>query len=391
MACLRRPSLWREAATLIIASNCTKGSCKETKFQDTRLRQGQDFEILVLKRSGRVGFFPNTFVFPGGSVEKQDFDEEWLSIIPTAEVKKTIQNGYPYSRNIAPRPTILCRPWSSRVPNEIAFRITALRETFEEAGCLLIRCRDSLQLFDHTILPKESKSRLRKRVQSDPREFIKVCRELNCYPDVSSLFEWSNWLTPARSNRRYDTLFFVSCREESLVVSHDDYETVQHNWVTTREALKQYREKEILFPPPQLYELTRMNRFPSFDYLQHFSAQRAHQFPTERWLPVQIHCTDGLLSVLPGDQLYPQNAVDSAADSDSWMEDEWFVKQTDWLKENTTTDHTHETRHVNCFSVVVRDIPEGGKASQWVHALQLHINAAPSQGHLMPIVDIKYS
>lgn len=378
MACLRRPTLWREAATLIIASNCTKGSYN--------VRKREDFEILLLKRSGRLGFFPDTFVFPGGSLESQDFDEEWLSVIPTSEVETTIQNSYPYSEHNAIRPPILGRPWSSRVPNEIALRITALRETFEEAGCLLIRYQDSLRLFDQNVLTKDSKSELRKRVQTDPKEFIKICRELNCYPDVSSLFEWSNWLTPARSSRRYDTLFFVTCREESsLVVSHDEYETVKHSWATAKEALKQHREKEILLPPPQLYELNRLNRFPSFDYLCQFSAHRSHQFSIERWLPVQIHCMDGYLSVLPGDQLYPQKAVDIAADSDNWMEDEWFIKQTDYWKEKSTTDHICKTRHLNCFSVV-QDNPEDKMASHWIHALQLHINASASQGHLMPIM-----
>ena len=32
---------------------------------------------------------------------------------------------------------------------------------------------------------------------------------MNCVPDIFSMMEWSNWLTPFNSKRRYDTVFYL--------------------------------------------------------------------------------------------------------------------------------------------------------------------------------------
>ena len=83
------------------------------------------------------------------------------------------------------------------MPNEIALRITALRETFEEAGCLFARHKDNGEIFDQNSMSGHVMSDLRALVQGDPQRFIEVFKELNCYPDVVSLVEWSDWLTPS--------------------------------------------------------------------------------------------------------------------------------------------------------------------------------------------------
>jgi len=40
-----------------------------------------------------------------------------------------------------------------------------------------------------------------------------VAREIRCVPDIWSLIEWSNWLTPENISRRYDTIFYLCCLE----------------------------------------------------------------------------------------------------------------------------------------------------------------------------------
>lgn len=50
------------------------------------------------------------------------------------------------------------------------------------------------------------------RVHNDAREFYTLCESFNCYPDLWSLHEWSNWLTPTYFiGRRYDTVFYLAC------------------------------------------------------------------------------------------------------------------------------------------------------------------------------------
>lgn len=41
-----------------------------------------------------------------------------------------------------------------------------------------------------------------------------MCYELKIYPDIHSLFEWSNWMTPFSYPRQFDTVFFVAILED---------------------------------------------------------------------------------------------------------------------------------------------------------------------------------
>ena len=52
------------------------------------------------------------------------------------------------------------------------------------------------------------------------------CRELRCVPDIWSLVEWSNWLTPRNMGRRYDTVFYLCCCETTPPISADGTEVV---------------------------------------------------------------------------------------------------------------------------------------------------------------------
>ena len=49
-------------------------------------------------------------------------------------------------------------------------------------------------------------------------------RELECVPDVWSLSEWSNWLTPTNLARRFDTLFYISFLEKEPTILIDEKE-----------------------------------------------------------------------------------------------------------------------------------------------------------------------
>ena len=52
------------------------------------------------------------------------------------------------------------------------------------------------------------------------------CRELHCLPDIWSLVEWSDWLTPRNLGRRYDTVFYLCCCETTPPINPDGTEVV---------------------------------------------------------------------------------------------------------------------------------------------------------------------
>ncbi|XP_035693754.1 nucleoside diphosphate-linked moiety X motif 19-like [Branchiostoma floridae] len=287
-----------------------------------------DYRVLMLQRSGKSGFMPNAKVFPGGVVDASDFSEEWMDVFKAAgltDFKELTQVEVH-----ADRSPMFTAHRDSPVPNEVGYRICAIRETFEESGVLLVRPWASgptgralpaperapagLPLPAAERAPAECPvsaaelARWRKRVDGDAREFIKLCKEHRCVPDVWSLYEWSNWLTPVvpdrPKRRRYDTAFFICCLDHIPPAARDDREIVRAQWLTPAEVLHDFRQEKHIVPPPQVYELSRLCQVPSLAGLHHFSRERGGQ-GCERWLPIVLPCEDGQVTVLPGDDLYP--------------------------------------------------------------------------------------
>ncbi len=53
---------------------------------------------------------------------------------------------------------------------------------------------------------------------------LNVIRELECVPDIWSLIEWSDWLTPRYRRRRFDTLFYLCLCEQKPLTNPDEAE-----------------------------------------------------------------------------------------------------------------------------------------------------------------------
>lgn len=228
---------WRESASLIIASkkmamkqpnpNLLKKLMK-TQPEQIENKNEEFLRLLLLKRKPGSSFMPSMYVFPGGASDKSDFSREWLDLIGC----KNNNLLHLFTRGKTGSPifsTIRESPFCD-VPSEIALRITAIRETFEESGILLGRPMTDLQdlplssLSAHPIcstycnLPTQVSLEWRKQVISDSSNFIHMCNELKMVPDIWSLYEWSNWLTPLLQNARFDTAFFLCCVDEAPLI-----------------------------------------------------------------------------------------------------------------------------------------------------------------------------
>ncbi|KAM9410294.1 acyl-coenzyme A diphosphatase NUDT19 [Pholidichthys leucotaenia] len=342
---------WKEAATMILAA----GQRRNADFVSSRApltastgpehRRGSnlppsslfDYDVLLLKRSGKSGFMPNAYVFPGGTVDSSDFSSDWLDIFrsfrhsPIFGLRKVKQPP-------ETRPPIFATDrlkLGSPIPGEVALRICAVRETFEESGVLLVvpkREEKSLlksfedasasRHFGVSDLCSSELSKWRALVNQNPSNFIRMCRELEVLPNIWALHEWGNWLTPKGryGATRFDTAFFICCLEEIPHTVQDEKEIEQFQWSTPSELLHSYRARELWLAPPQFYELSRMCRFPLLNDLHNFASQRGIE-GCEQWLPVIIPHDKHLLSLLPGDRDYLQDpsgesALDETEDQD---------------------------------------------------------------------------
>ncbi len=152
---------------------------------------------------------------------------------------------------------------------------------------------------------------LRHRVHEDPGNFIKMCWDLKASPDIWSLHDWSDWLTPnhlkGQGKGRFDTMFYIAFASEAGAVTEDSKEVTEVQFVSPKEAFDRYESKDIWLAPPQIYELARMANFEQYDAFKQFSSTRTIKGGVETWLPVFAKCSDGQLSLYPGDELYPDD------------------------------------------------------------------------------------
>lgn len=282
---------WKESATTILIA-------KSPKTTST-----VNYKVLMLKRSGKSQFMPNTFVFPGGKIDQADSHPGWKDIF--ASYGKSVTD---LTLPKAKEPLL----FRSRDEDEkealhrrLAFRICALRETFEECGILST-------LNQNSNLDLDKLRYWRTQVDQNASSFLQLCQESQICPDVWSLHETSDWLTPVGRKdlgaRRFDTIFYSLFLPEIPLqgVSLDDKEVTELCWTEPLAMLEDAKAGKLELAPPQVYEFTRMARFDNIEDLKKDVLIRDKEGVSTTF-PVFFKCPDCTLSVLPGDELYPTN------------------------------------------------------------------------------------
>lgn len=282
---------WKDAATLILAARLSKPT-----------PMGFDYHVLLLQRSSKSKFMPNAFVFPGGVADPEDEAIEWRNILEKYGGGRSTDSLCLTGVN---RPLMLQDPNDpSKLPKDIAFRITAIREAFEESGVLLTsnKCQADMNTLEHW----------RHTVHKHPDQFAKMCCQLELCPDVWSLHEWSDWLTPTfalkkdQGPRRFDTIFYMSfCDEADFEATLDQKEVSEVRWEDPLTMLEDAWAEKLWLAPPQIYELSRMRRFQKLEDLKAFTEGRALKGLSSMLPVLRVLKDGGRLSTLPGDELYP--------------------------------------------------------------------------------------
>jgi len=288
---------WREASSLILAAQVESDAAGVTP----------DFRLLLTRRSGKSSYLANTYCFPGGHLDLGDFDCDWWKVFSDSNFSRADLRALLHPEGV-PRPPILTNPVilenESKAKDflwpEVALRITAIRETFEETGVLLARPAKG-----STDLPVVDNIKdWQKRVHVDANVFYDLFRTYGMVPDVWSLKEWWNWLTPPTvGHKRFDTMFYVCCLDSMPEFSSDDNEVSLISWLTPQQVLQEHYDSNCFLAPPQVYELARLDNFSRFKDLKDFSHSR-NALGVERWCANVTGLSDGALLALPGDECF---------------------------------------------------------------------------------------
>jgi 8-oxo-dGTP pyrophosphatase MutT (NUDIX family) len=167
-------------------------------------------EVFMVVRHHAIDFAGGALVFPGGRVEESD-------------------------QELADRPQDCPNP-EGLSADALAFRIAAIRETFEECGVLLARPHGSQDLIDSATLRRLEDQHCA-ALNAGSIGFDAVLGSEGLLPAPDLLVHFAHWITPAHQPKRYDTHFFLAEAPEAHLAVHDGQEAVESIWITPVEAL----------------------------------------------------------------------------------------------------------------------------------------------------------
>jgi len=167
-------------------------------------------EVFMMVRHHAIDFASGALVFPGGRVEEADFA---------------------LAANVA-----LCPNPHGLGGEAMAFRIAAIRETFEECGVLFARRSGATRLIDADTL-REVERAHRAPLASGAISFDAVLNTHGLLPATDLLTHFAHWITPRHQPKRYDTHFFLAAAPAEHLAVHDGGETVDSLWIAPRQVL----------------------------------------------------------------------------------------------------------------------------------------------------------
>ena len=205
-----------------------------------------DLHVLMVHRTARVVFAPDSWVFPGGKVDPNDHLDDFDT---------------------------LCRGLSDEEASGIlevehgglAWWMAACRETLEEAGLLLAA--------DGPIDPQLVHD-IRSRVLKDESAFPDVLLEHGLSLDVTAIEEIARFITPLGPPRRFDARFLVAHAPPGQEPSQDDGEIVNWDWVRPQGALDRWAEGEMEMMSPPVRMVACLARYQTAEQVMAVARKR---------------------------------------------------------------------------------------------------------------------
>lgn len=200
------------------------------------LRDGPaGLEVYVMVRHHQTGFAAGALVFPGGKLTPEDAD-------PCVRTR--------------------CSGMDQVPEGQVALRVAAIREAFEECGVLLARSRGS----NSPLSPQRvAELGLRYRKPLDRGELgIGQMLEVEDLELVGeALVPFAHWVTPVHLPQRFDTYFYLAAAPTDQLAAHDGSELVDSIWLRPAEALAQADAGSRMLMLPTRANLQRLGAYRS--------------------------------------------------------------------------------------------------------------------------------
>ena len=178
-------------------------------------------EVFMVVRHHEIDFASGALVFPGGKVDKNDYDKKLknLSYVDETDNSETLP-----------------------------FKIAAIRESFEEANVLYANDKSSKS---HISLKRlKNLSNWREKFNDNHASMIDFASNEDLIFSTKSLIPFAHWITPKKMPKRFDTRFYIAEAPKDHEGEHDGTESVDSIWISPQQALDDCYSKKrtIIFP-----------------------------------------------------------------------------------------------------------------------------------------------
>ena len=198
----------------------------------------------MIQRTQNAAFLGGAYVFPGGAIDPLDADPRVLRRV------RGLKPGQADAR--------------LNVADGLGYYVAAIRESFEEAGVLL--------LVDKKGFPVAA-SRAEKLMPHRKTSFVDLLEGEDLYVPAGRLAYYGHWITAPGRSRRFDARFFVALAPEGQEGSHDENETVHHMWLRPQDALERGARGEIELVFATQHTLKDLSRFSDCNEISEYVFQ----------------------------------------------------------------------------------------------------------------------
>lgn len=179
--------------------------------------------VYLTKRPKTMKFFGGFHVFPGGAVEKSDYqiDNQFIK-------KGNLMESF-----------------------DQAYFVTAARELFEEVGVFL-----SITDVENPIqFKKATEMEYRRLLMKGEIAFGQILKNEGLDLNLESLTYFGHLTTPKENPIRFDTRFFLARLPQGQEPKPDLHEIEEAVWLSPEEAFAEYKNKNIRIAPPTILAL----------------------------------------------------------------------------------------------------------------------------------------
>ncbi len=224
----------------------------------------------MLRRSEASHFVPDVYVFPGGTLDESDMNEE--AFARARGVEERVLRAQ-FRAEISP-----AFPAPDALPDlreSAGLCIAALRELYEEAGVLLACDANGVPLEASALEPyRDRLHAARAPVQRGELRFADLLAEIGAYANARALALFSQWITPPVFPRRYNAHFFVAEASREETAAADAFETHDGAWIAPADALHRCHAGTFQMVYPTIKHVERLARFGDVESLLKFARSK---------------------------------------------------------------------------------------------------------------------